>query len=108
MGEKELTEALTAMVGGIAGVKVKARGSRANYSVGEKEKMFAYTQKDGVVLKLPGERVRQLEETRGASALVMGKKTMKEWVVMPYGDAAELRKDLKLVKEAMKFAELKG
>jgi hypothetical protein len=108
MGEKELTEELTAMLGGIAGVKVKARGSRANYTVGGKEKMFAFTQKKGVVLKLPGERVRQLVEGRGASGLVMGKKTMKEWVVMPYADAAELRKDLKLMKEAMKFAELRG
>jgi hypothetical protein len=108
MSEKELTEELTAMVGETAGVKVKARGSRANYTVGEKEKIFAFTQKKGVVLKLPSERVRGLVESRGASALVMGKKTMKEWVVMPYADAAELRKDLKLVKEAMKFAEVKG
>jgi hypothetical protein len=108
MTEKEITEALTAMVGGVPGVKVKAFGARANYTVGAKEKIFAFTRKDGVVLKLPSERVKQLEETHGASALVMGKKTMKEWVVMPYADAKALRKDFKLVKEAMKFAEVKG
>jgi hypothetical protein len=108
MTEKEITEALTAMVDGVAGVKVKPFGARANYTVGAKQKIFAFTRKDGVVLKLPAERVKALQETHRASALVMGKKTMKEWVVMPYADAAALRRDLKLLKEAMRFAELKG
>jgi hypothetical protein len=107
MTEKEMTEALMSMVGGLAGVKVKVmvRGTRSNYTVGGK--IFAFTRKDGVVLKLSAERVKELEETRGAAALVMGKRTMKEWVVVPYADAKALRKDLKLVKEAMKSAEMK-
>jgi hypothetical protein len=60
-----------------------------------------------VALKLSAERVQALTETRGASALVMGKKTMKEWAVMPYSNAAALKKDLKLLKEAMAFTEAK-
>jgi hypothetical protein len=108
MTEKEMTEELTAMVGGMAGVNVKAmvHGTRSNYTVGGK--IFAFTRKDGVVLKMPVERVEELGETRGAWALKMGKRTMKEWVVVPYADAKALRRDLKLVKEAMKFAEVKG
>ena len=108
MSEKEMTEALSAMLGGMVGVRVKVHGSRSNYTVGEKEKIFAFTRKEGVALKLPQARVKELEETRGAAALVMGKKTMKEWAVVPYADAKALKKDLKLVKEAMAFTEAKG
>ena len=108
MSEKEITEVLSAMLGGIVGVRVKVNGSRSNYTVGEKEKIFAFTRKEGVVLKLPQERVKALEEARGAAAFVMGKKKMKEWVVVPYENAKTLSKDLKLVKEAMAFTEAKG
>jgi len=108
MTEADMTGVLTAMLGGLAGVKVKAHGARSNHTVGPKEKIFAFTRKEGVALKLPGDRVKDLEETRGAAALVMGKKVMKEWVVVPYATAPALRKDSKLIKEAMKFAEEKG
>lgn len=104
MTEQELTDTLTSIVGGLAGVKIKAYGARANFTVGEKEKIFSFTRKDGVVFKLPAERVTELEKTRGATALIMGKKTMKEWVVVPYGSATALKKDAKLLKEAMVFA----
>jgi hypothetical protein len=107
MTEQEMTELLTDMLGSLPGVSSMNYGKRANFMIGEKKKIFAFTRKDGVALKLSAERVQALTETRGASALVMGKKTMKEWAVMPYSNAAALKKDLKLLKEAMAFTEAK-
>jgi hypothetical protein len=106
--EAEMTEVLLAMLASTDGVAAKVHGSRSNYTIGDKEKIFAFTRKEGVVLKLASERVKALEQARGATALVMGKKTMKEWVVVPYESAAALRKDLKLVKEAISFTAAKG
>jgi hypothetical protein len=108
MTEQEMTELLTAMLIGMPVVSSMNYGKRANFMIGEKKKIFAFTRKDGVALKLPAARVQGLTETRGASALVMGKKTMKEWLLMPYENAAALKKDLKLLKEAIAFTEAKG
>jgi len=47
--------------------------------------MFAFTRPDGVAMKLPEERVRSLVESRDdASFLVMGTKTMREWLMLRY------------------------
>lgn len=108
MTEKEMTDLLAALLGDIPEVALTLYGDRANFTIGAKKKIFAFTRKDGVVLKLPAERVQALAQTRGASALVMGKKTMKEWVLMPYAHGSALRKDMKLVKEAMAFTAAKG
>jgi hypothetical protein len=106
--EQEMTELLTAMLVGMPGVSSMNYGKRANFMIGGKKKIFAFTRKDGVALKLPAERVEALAATRGAAALVMGKKTMKEWVVVRYESAAALRKDGKLLSEAIAFTEAKG
>ena len=49
-------------------------------------KVVGFTRsEDGVALKLPAERVRELVEQRGWQPLVMGKRVMKEWVVAERG-----------------------
>ena len=96
MNEQEMTATILAMVEGWEGVRVKVNGNCSNYTVGEKEKIFGFTRKEGVVLKLPAERVKELVTARGAAALVMGKKTMKEWVVMPYGKRGSAEEGLEV------------
>ncbi|HET6206741.1 MAG TPA: hypothetical protein VFD98_08030 [Terracidiphilus sp.] len=66
-------------------------------------KIFAFTRPDGVAMKLPEKRIVELVESRDASFLVMGTKTMREWVLVRYTRPGEYVKDGKLFNEAMKF-----
>jgi hypothetical protein len=66
-------------------------------------KIFAFTRPEGVALKLPETRIAQLVEIRDASFLVMGTKTMREWVLLRYNSPDEFKKDEKLFGEAMTF-----
>jgi hypothetical protein len=59
----------------------------------------------GLALKLPAERVRELGEQRGWQPLVMGKRTMKEWIVAERG-ARGWSDESKLVREAMEFVKV--
>jgi len=57
-------------------------------------------------MKLPEERVRSLVESRyDASFLVMGTKTMREWLMLRYTSPGDYRKDAKLFEAAMQFVE---
>ena len=85
---------------------VKRKLNSANCAI--KRKAFAFTKGDGVVLKLPPKTVKKLIEARAATMLVMEKKTMKEWVVIPLEDPAVARKHLALCKEAMAFVSSKA
>ncbi len=69
-------------------------------------KVFAFTTGGGVVLKLPAERVQVLAITREARPLIMGKRVMREWVVvaLPHG----LRGEAELLREAMGFVAAGG
>jgi len=66
-------------------------------------KVVAFTRPGGVALKLPESRITKLIETRDASFLVMGTKTMREWVLIRYTSPGEYQTDRKLFEEAMKF-----
>ncbi len=68
-------------------------------------KVFAFTRPEGVTLKLPEARVEELIDSRDAGFLVMGKKAMREWVVLRYGSPGEFLQDGKIFAEAMKFVE---
>ena len=54
-----------------------------NLTVGGK--VFAFTNKGGMVVKLPASRVAALVAAGKAKPLVMGKRTMKEWAVLQPG-----------------------
>jgi len=76
--------------------------SGAMYQAGTR--IFAFTRPDGVAMKLPEERIAKLVESReDASFLVMGTRTMREWVMFRYAGPGDYRKDSKLFEEAMKF-----
>ncbi len=66
-------------------------------------KVVAFTRPAGIALKLPEARIRELIETRDASFLVMGTKTMREWVLMHYASPGDYLKDGRLFEEAMRF-----
>ncbi len=66
-------------------------------------KVFAFIQGESVVLKLPKERAKELLDKKQASQLVMGKRAMKEWVVITHQHPEEYQQDEKLFKEAIAF-----
>jgi hypothetical protein len=85
----------------LPGIGVQVKFGNLSFSVGGK--VFGFTRGDeAVVLKLPAARVAELMEERGAKQLVMGKRAMKEWVVVVPGDP-EWRGELKLLREAVEF-----
>ena len=90
----------------IKGILPKAvivrKPSGAMYQAGTK--IFAFTRPDGVAMKLPEDRVASIVDSRAdASFLVMGTKTMREWLMLRYAGPADYRKDGKLFAEAMTF-----
>jgi hypothetical protein len=94
---------LSEWVGGILPQTVIVRKpSGAMYQAGTR--IYAFTRPDGIAMKLPKERVGDLVDSRAdASFLVMGTKTMREWLMLRYAVPSDYRKDGKLFEEAMKF-----
>jgi hypothetical protein len=97
------TDELSEWIEGILPQAVIVRKpSGAMYQAGSK--IFAFTRPDGIAMKLPEGRIAALVDTRiDASFLVMGTKTMREWLMLRYAGPSDYRKDGKLFEEAMKF-----
>jgi hypothetical protein len=66
-------------------------------------KIFAFTRPEGVAMKLPEACIAKLVESRDASFLVMGKKTMREWVLLRYSSPGDYLTDGKLFGEALEY-----
>jgi hypothetical protein len=95
-------DALAAWVEGILPeASVVRKPSGAMFQIGTK--IFAFTRPEGVAMKLPEARIAQLVEIRDASFLVMGTKTMREWVLLRYSSPGDYMKDRKLFGEALNF-----
>ncbi|MGH7452799.1 MAG: MmcQ/YjbR family DNA-binding protein [bacterium] len=101
----DLASILSSMLEGLPGVNVKKSANRLSFLIGKK--VFAFMQRNGVVIKLPQERIKELVDKKTASFLVMGKREMKEWAVIKHKDPKEYKKDLKLFKAAMAFVSSK-
>ncbi len=67
---------VSSMLESLPQVNIKEQANHTSFLVGEK--VFAYTKDDAVAIKLPREKVEQLVDEHYASALVMGKRRMKE------------------------------
>jgi hypothetical protein len=80
---------------------VVRKPSGAMFQIGTK--IFAFTRPEGVAMKLPEARIAQLVEIRDASFLVMGTKTMREWVLLRYSSPGDYLEDGKLFDEALNF-----
>ena len=104
--QNDVGSVLISSLAKIPGVVVKRKLTSANFTV--KKKVFAFTKGDGVVLKLPPEAVKRLVEVGAASMLVMGNRTMKEWIVIRFKNPSDLKKQLGLFKEAMAFVSAKA
>ena len=85
----------------LKGAEVREKFGGASFFVGEN--VFAFTRPRGLVLKLPAEMVVKVVAEREATALTMGKRVMKEWVVLELGDVEGYRGEVALMREAMKF-----
>ena len=80
---------------------VVRKPSGAMFQIGTK--IFAFTRPEGVAMKLPETRIAKLVEVRDASFLVMGTKTMREWVLLRYSSPGDYLKDARLFAEALNF-----
>lgn len=104
--QNDLGSVLVSMLARIPGVVVMRKLTSANFTI--RKKVFAFTKGDGVVLKLPPETVKRLVEAGTASMLVMGKRTMKEWIVIRLENPSDAKKQLRLFEEAMAFVAAKA
>lgn len=96
---------LSSMLGYLPGVSLKKHFHHTSFVVGGK--VFAFTRNDGVAMKLAKEKIEELVDRRVASHLVMGKRTMKEWMVIQHDDPSEYKKYLALFKESLAFVSKK-
>ncbi|HEX2054089.1 MAG TPA: hypothetical protein VHJ78_10245 [Actinomycetota bacterium] len=70
-----------------SGAVVQPKGRHLSALIGGK--VFAYTRGADLVLKLPSARIDELESEGVGTRLVMGKRRMSEWAVVPARDPAD-------------------
>ena len=102
MPPTELATILIELLQPLPDVVVTTKLTSTNFTA--KSKVFAFTKGDGVVVKLPPQTVTRLISDQQAELLVMGKRTMKEWVVIHYRTPADCKKHLPLFTEAKMYA----
>ncbi len=84
------------------GVSVNTKFNNVSFQVNGK--VFAFSRPAGVAMKLPEPRIRQLLEQRSAEFLVMGKRTMREWLLLRLPAKGRIAdEDLQLLREAKEF-----
>lgn len=91
---------LCSALGKWRGVMVQSKAGGASFLIGKK--VFAFTRSEGIALKLPEARIRLLLQERDATFLVMGKRTMREWLSLRLGQNVG-NEDLARLREAMEF-----
>jgi hypothetical protein len=97
----ELDAFLTGLVGKLPGVAVGQKFGHVNFTV--KKKVFAFSRPDGVAMKLPQETADALVSKKKAGRLVMGKRVMKEWILLKHPKTADYKGNLGLFKESIAF-----
>jgi hypothetical protein len=100
MAKFDLSAALTAMLDKMPGVVITKKMNSTNFTA--KNKVFAFTKgRETVVLKLPPDTVERVLTSKKGTLLVMGKKTMKEWVAVPCYSEGDCRSLLSFFKDGM-------
>lgn len=100
--EREHVVALRAALTGWPDISIQSKFGNASFQT--EAKVFAFTRPDGVAMKLPESRIRALIEEGKAEFLVMGKRTMREWMLLRLPETGKLsNEDLKLLREAKDF-----
>jgi hypothetical protein len=105
MADPRLIAVLSSLLRPLPDVTEEKTETHATFLIGRK--VFAFTRNSGpgVALKLPNERIAALLQRDNITLLTMGKRTMKEWIVIEHPNPADYKKDLPLFKEAKAFVE---
>lgn len=104
MSDPDLVVAVSKLLAPLPGVTEKKTESHATFLIDNK--IFAFTRGGdgrGVALKLPKARIAELLNRKEVTQLTMGKRTMKEWILLDHVHPSSYKKDLALFKEAMAF-----
>jgi hypothetical protein len=105
MADPKLIAVLSTLLGALPGVREKQFSNHSSFFTGKNVFVFTSRTSNRVILKLPKERIATLLQRDGITLLTMGKRTMKEWIVIERGKPADYKKDLALFKEAKAFVE---
>jgi hypothetical protein len=105
MADAKLIATLSSLLSSLPGVKEKQLPNHTSFFTGKNIFVFTSRTSNRVVLKLPKERIAALLERDDITLLTMGKRTMKEWIVIEHSKPADYKKDLALFKEAKAFVE---
>ncbi len=104
MPDPELVTTLSKLLAALPGVTEEKTEKHVTFLVNKK--FFAFTRSGeggGVAIKLPKERIAELLHRKEISPLTMGKRTMKEWILLDHAVPVSYKKDLALFKEAIIF-----
>jgi hypothetical protein len=105
MADATLIDTLSSLIGSLPGVSEKQLPNHASFFNGKNIFVFTSHTSNRVILKLPKERIAALLQRKEVTQLTMGKRTMKEWIVIEHPKPADYKKDLPLFKEAKAFVE---
>jgi TfoX/Sxy family transcriptional regulator of competence genes len=85
----------------LPGAEVNGKFGGASFFVDGK--VFAFTRPKGLVLKLPQDVLAKVLATREAQYLTMGKRVMREWVLLAQESPERYVDELPLLRSAMDF-----
>jgi hypothetical protein len=105
MADPKLIATLSSLLGPLPDVSEEKTETHATFLIGKKVFAFTRSSGPGVALKLPKERIAALLQREDITLLTMGKRTMKEWIVIERSKPTDHKKDLALFKEAKAFVE---
>jgi hypothetical protein len=105
MADPKLIATLSSLLGSLPGVKEKQLPNHTSFFTGKNIFVFTSRTSNRVILKLPKERIAALLQREDITLLTMGKRTMKEWIVIEHSKPADYKNDLALFKEAKAFVE---
>jgi hypothetical protein len=105
MADPKLIATLSSLIGSLPGATEKQFPNHTSFFTGKN--VFAFTSRTSnrVVMKLPAERIAGLLKRDDVVLLTMGKRTMKEWIVIERSKTTDYKKDLALFKEAKAYVE---
>jgi hypothetical protein len=104
MPDPVLVTAISHLLAPLPSITEEKTPTHATYFIGRK--IFAFTRSGGgggVALKLPAERIAELLQREHITILKMGKRTMKEWILLDHPKPTDYMEDLDLFKESIAF-----
>ena len=100
--ESPRSELAAILVKKVPGAELSWKFGNASLVIDDKVFAFASKNSHGLILKLPAQDIAALVETGTARSLVMGKRTMREWVIVEDPFAAAT---LKLLRAALAYVD---